>query len=448
MTDDPHMSAAPAARRFIPGLLREREFRNFWLGQTISVFGDQITLLAVPIVGALVLGADAAQMGLLTAVGLLPHLLFSLPAGVWLDRVAHRRRLMIVADILRAAAILVVPVAFMAGLLTIELLFAVAFVVGSLSVVFDISWNTLFVAVAKREQFVQANALLSGSRSLSNVGGPALAGILIELLSAPITLVVDALSFLGSAVFLGRIRAPEPPIDPTPGSVRDQLVAGVGFIFRDPIMRATLLSAATLNLFNFAFFALFILYVTTRLGVEPGVLGLALGAGAVGGVIGAILAPRIGRRLGLGRALLLGLILFPASLIPIPLVTGDYWVVLVMLFATEFGAGLGVMILDINAGALLQGRTPDQLRARAGGAFRFINYGIRPIGALLGGALGSALGIREALIVSTVAALGGAVWLFRSPILAIRDMPETAEVPGLVTRADDPATPGPTPPAG
>lgn len=411
----------------MPALLREPEFRKFWIGQTISVFGDQVTLLALPIVAVLSLGADAAQMGVLTAAGLLPHLFFSLPAGVWLDRVRQKRRLMILADIGRALAIGTIPVAFVFGALRLEHLFVVTFVVGSLSVVFDIAYNTIFVAVTRRDQFVQANALLSGSRSLSNVGGPSIAGLLIQVLGAPLTILLDALSFVGSALFLGRLRAPEPPIEEQPGGVREQLAAGFAFIARDPLMRTTVLSAATLNLFNFSFFALFILYVTTHLGVSPGVLGLALGAGAVGGVVGAIAAPAIGRRLGLGRAFVFGLILFPVSLIPIGLVTEPYPAVLAMLFATEFGAGFGVMILDVNAGAMIQARTPDRIRARAGGTFRFINYGIRPIGALLGGALGSAFGVREALIFSTIAALSAVLWLFRSPILALTEMPEAAE---------------------
>ena len=406
--------------------MREHNFRNFWFGQTISVFGDQITLLALPIVAVLVLDADPAQMGLLTAVGLLPHLLLSLPAGVWLDRVRSRRRLMIAADLLRAGVIALIPIAYVGGWLSLELLMIVAFVVGSTSVVFDISWSTLFVSVARRDQFVEANALLNGSRSLSNVGGPALAGILIELLSAPITLVVDAFSFVASAFFLRRISAEEPTIDPQPGTIRQQLAAGLTFLFGDKLMRTTLLSVATLNLFNFAFFAQFILYVTTILGVDPGVLGLALGSGAVGGVLGAIVAPAIGRRIGLGPAYILGLVLFPASLIPIALITEPGWLVLVMLIATEFGAGLGVMILDINVAAVIQARTPDRLRARSGGAFRFINYGMRPIGALLGGALGASLGLRDGILVATVLSLAGLLWLIGSPLLRLRDMPEPA----------------------
>ncbi len=418
------------ARRLVPPLLRETQFRRFWLGQTISVFGDQVTLLALPIVAVLVLHADPTQMGLLTAVGLLPHLLFSLPAGVWLDRVHNRRRLMILCDLGRALAIASIPAAFALGFQSLGWLFAIAFVVGSLSVVFDISWNTLFVSVAKREQYVEATALLNGSRSLSSVAGPAISGVLIQVFSAPVALLADALSFLGSVFFLRRITAPEPPIEREPGTIRQQLGAGLTFIFGDPIMRPTVLAAATLNLFNFCFQGLFILYATSPayLGVQPGILGAALGLGAIGGVIGAVTASRVGRVLGLGRAYVLGLILFPASVILIPLAGGlPQPVVLAFLFLSEFGQGIGVMILDINAGAMIQARTPDRLRGRAGGAFRFINMGIRPIGATIGGLLAGLFGVQPTLFVVIVLQLSGVLWLYRSPILGLREMPESAE---------------------
>jgi MFS family permease len=412
----------------IPTLLHRAPFRNFWLGQTISVFGDQITLLALPIVAVLVLHARPEDMGLLTALGLLPHLLFSLPAGVWLDRVQSRRRLMIIADILRALLIVTVPIAYLAGALGMSLLFIVAFLVGTLAVVFDIAWNTLFVTVTPRQDFVQANSLLNGSRSLAYVGGPSLGGILIQVLGAPVAMLTDALSYVFSAGFLHRVEVGEPPIEPPGQSIRAQLATGWRFIAHDGIMRATLVSVAWVNLFNFAFSALFILYVTTYLDVEPGALGLALGSGAVGGVGGALIAARLGRRIGLGPAYALGLFLFPASLVAIPLVTGAPEIVLAMLFATEFGAGLGVMILDINAGAIITARTPDAIRSRATGAWRFVNYGVRPVGALLGGALGSAIGVRETLIVVTLASVAGVLWLIGSPVLRLHDLPEPAEI--------------------
>ena len=419
----------PALRRFTPPLLGDApDFRRLWFGQTISVFGDQVTQLGLPLVAVLTLGADATQMGTLTAVGLLPHLLFSLPAGVWLDRVRARRRLMIAADLGRAVLIASIPVASAVHGLSMPQLYIVGFLGGSLAVIFDLSWNTVFVAVTERERYVEAMALLNGSRSLSSVGGPTIGGVLVQAFGAPLAMLVDAASFLGSVVFLRRIRSPEPPIEHEEGSTRERLLAGLSFVLRDPIMRPTLLAVALINLFTFASTALFILYATSILGVSPGALGLALGTGAVGAVIGAIFASRIGRRIGLGPAYALGCFIFPVSLLLTPLAGPGMpmLLILALLFGSEFGAGLGVMILDINVGAILYARTPDRIRARAGGAFRFINYGVRPVGALLGGLLGGALGVREAIWITTVAAIGGVLFLVGSPVLRLRELPDVS----------------------
>jgi MFS family permease len=417
-------------RRFIPPLLVDAvDFRRLWFGQTISVFGDQITQLGIPLVAVLTLGADATEMGTLTAAGLLPHLLFSLPAGVWLDRVRARRRLMIAADVGRAALIASIPVAAALGSLSMPQLYVVGFLTGSLAVVFDLSWNTLFVAVTQRDRYVEAMALLNGSRSLASVGGPTIGGLLVQVLGAPLAMLADALSFLGSVVFLRRIESPEPPIEPEEGPIRERLLAGLAFVIRDPIMRPTLLSVATINLFTFASSALFILYATITLGVSPGALGLALGMGGVGAVLGAIVASRIGRRIGLGPAYALGCLIFPVSLLLIPLAGPDMSMplILALIFGSEFGAGIGVMILDINVGAIIYARTPDRIRGRAGGAFRFVNYGVRPVGALLGGLLGGAIGVREGIAVATIAAIGGVLFLIGSPVLRLRDLPEVSE---------------------
>jgi MFS family permease len=416
-------------RRFVPPLLFDApDFRRLWLGQTISVFGDQITQLGLPLVAVLTLGADATQMGTLTAVGLLPHLLFSLLAGVWLDRVRERRRLMIAADLGRAALIASIPVAYVLDVLAMPQLYVVGFLSGTLSVIFDLSWNTLFVAVTQRDRYIEAQALLNGSRSLASVAGPTVGGLMVQVLGAPLAMLGDAISYLGSVVFLRRIRAPEPPIEHEEGSTRERLLAGLSFVVRDPIMRPSLLSVATVNMFTFASSALFILYATTILGVSPGALGLALGVGSVGAVIGAIFASRIGRRIGLGPAYALGLLIFPTSLLLIPLADADMSMALILalLLGSEFGAGFGVMILDINIGAIIYARTPDRIRARAAGAFRFINYGVRPIGAFFGGLLGTAIGVREAIWVTTIAAICGVLFLIGSPILRLRDLPEVS----------------------
>jgi MFS family permease len=180
---------ARGIRRYIPPLLSDApDFRRLWFGQTISVFGDQITQLGLPLVAVLTLGADATQMGTLTAVGLLPHLIFSLPAGVWLDRVRTRRRLMIAADLIRAALIASIPVAYALDVLTMPQLYVVGFLSGTLTVIFDLSWNTLFVAVTERDRYVEAMALLNGSRSLASVAGPTIGGLLVQVLGAPLAM--------------------------------------------------------------------------------------------------------------------------------------------------------------------------------------------------------------------------------------------------------------------
>jgi MFS family permease len=408
-------------------LLREREFRRFWLAQSISLLGDQVALIALPLVAVLILDAGPAQMGLLGAAALVPHLLFSLPAGVWLDRVAKRRRVMIAADLGRAALVATIPLAYALDGLTLAQLYVVAFLAGSLAVAFDLSYPTVFVSLAPRERYLEGNSLIHGSRSFSYVAGPSLGGLLVQAFSAPFTMLADAVSFLLSAAFLTRVSAEEPPIEHEAESgLRARVGVGLRFIGGNRIFRPTLTSVATLNFFNYAFNALFVLYATRSLGVEPGTLGLVLGAGAVGGILGAIVAGRVGRSLGVGRAFLLGCVLFTAPLVLVPLAEGPKALILGLLFTAEFLSGLGVMILDINAGSIMFALTPDRLRSRATGAFNFVNWGIRPLGSLTGGALGAWIGVRPTLWVATVGAVAGALLLLPSPVPHLRELPEEA----------------------
>ena len=408
-------------------LLREREFRNFWLAQSISLLGDQVAVLALPLVAVLVLDAGPGQMGLLGAAALFPHLLFSLPAGVWLDRVASRRRVMMAADLGRAALAATIPLAYALDALTLVQLYAVAFLSGSLAVLFDLSYPTLFVSLAPRERYLEGNSLIHGSRSVSTVAGPSLGGLLVQAFSAPFALLADAASFLLSALFLGRVHAEEAPIEHQgERGLRDRVSVGLRFISGNPIFRTTLAAVATLNFFNYAFGALFVLYATRTLGVSAGTLGLVLGIGALGAVLGAVVAGRVGRAVGLGRAFVFGCVLFTAPLALVPLAEGPRWLVLGMLLAAEFLSGLGVMILDINVGSIMFALTPDRLRSRATGAFNFVNWGIRPLGALAGGALGAAIGVRPTLWVGVLGALAGVLWLLGSPVAGLRELPEEA----------------------
>jgi len=406
-----------AIGRRVPALLREAGFRRYWCGQTISMFGDQISSIALPLVAVLTLRASPAQMGLLAALVWLPSLLLGLHAGVLADRFGHWRALMIVADLGRALLLASIPVCYALGMLTVWQLYAVALGTGAFSVLFTVCQPTLFVSLVPGDAYMEGNSLIYGSRALSFTGGPSVGGVLVELLGAPFAVAADALSFLGSAFFLGRIRVAEPrPAGPAPGA----LTAGARFIKGSAVIRWSLLSASLINFFNFVFFALFVLYATRSLHVRPGLLGIVLGAGAIGGVLGALVTNRLSARFGIGRVCTASCLVFTAPLALVPLAGGPKPVILAMLFAAEFVSGFGVMALDICLGSIFAAVIPDQLKSRVSGAFQAVNYGTRPLGALAGGFLGTVLGLRPTLWIAAIGGLAGFAVLLPSPLPRFR----------------------------
>jgi MFS family permease len=412
-------------KRLIPRVLRENlVFRRVWSGQTISLFGDQISLIAIPLTAVLVLDANAKQMGYLVAAELVPNLFFALHAGAWVDRRGRRRQTMIFTDLVRAALLATIPFAYAFDALTIQQLYVVAFLVGTMTVFFFVSYSSLFVALVERDDYVEGNSLLAGSRAFSFVAGPSVGGILVQLLKAPYALLVDSISYLFSAGFLASIDPVEPE---TEEAEKGHVVAGVRYIVTSSVMRSSLLATATINLFNFVFHALFILYAVRSLHVRPATLGIVLGAGAVGGLIGSFVTSRLGRRLGIGPTYILGCIVFPVPLVLVPLAGGPYWLILSMLFLAEFGAGLGVMILDISAASIFAALVPHRLRSRVSGAYMVVNNGVRPVGSLIGGFLGTAIGLQTTLWIGVVGAAAGFLWLLPSPIPQMRELPELAE---------------------
>ena len=409
----------------IPPILRENQnFRRYFIGQSVSLLGDQITLIALPLTAVLALHATAGQMGALTTAYLIPNLLFSLHAGAWIDRRGRRRQVMLATDVLRGICIATVPLAYAFGHFTWAHLYAVAFLTGSLSVFFYVAYGAFFQVVVPREDYVQANSLIHGSRAFSFLAGTSAGGILVQVLRGPYALALDGVSFLWSAFFLGRIDAEEPPGSP---SERGALLSGVRWIRGNAIIRAELLGVATLNLFNFMFFALFILYATRSLGVHPATLGIVLGAASIGTLLGSFVTARISRRFGVGPAFIAGCFLFPAPLILVPAAGGPHWLVLGILFVSEFTSGIGLMLLDIMAGSITAGTVPTALRSRVSGAFMVVNYGVRPLGTSLGGVLGATIGVRPTLWIATVGALLGLVFYIGSPIPRLRDVPEMAD---------------------
>src|SRR4051812_21608193 len=292
----------------MPRLLQgNRSFRDFWVGQTISLFGDQVSLLAIPLLAALELDANAAQMGLLTAAALAPNLFFAIHLGAWADRRSRRRGPLIAAAIGPALLLLTIPLAWLLGVLSLAQLYLVAFAAGSLGVLFSVAYDIVFVALLDREQYIEGSSLLNGSRAASIVAGNSVAGLLVQALTAPIALLLDALSYLGSALFIGRAGAVE--ASPAREGEGASLAAGARFIARTPLIRASLLAAATLNLFNTGFYALLVLYATRNLGMGAGAIGISLAIGGVGSFVGGVVRrrrggpPRPGQGVGFGFVL-------------------------------------------------------------------------------------------------------------------------------------------------
>ncbi|MEF9882872.1 MFS transporter [Streptomyces sp. P9-A4] len=405
----------------VPPLLRERTFRRYWTGQTISLAGDQISLMAIPLAAVLVLGADAAAMGWLKAAELLPALLFNLPFGAWADRQAGRRRAMIATDLGRAALVLSLPVAYALDALTLTQLYVVAFGVGALTVLFEVCNATLFVALVPTERYVQANSLVNGSRSTAWLAGPGVGGLLVQFLTAPFALVADALTYLVSAGYLARIAPAEPPPAPV---TKGHFTEGMRWVLRERSMRALFSASGTVQFFNFMFHTLFVLYATTELGLGAGLLGLVLATGAVGGLLGAVWSGAVVRRIGIGGSLVAGFLGFTLPLLLIPLAGGPRTLVVFVLFLAEFLSCVGVMIVDVAVGSFLMALIPDAVRARVMGAFRTLNHGFRPLGALVGGLLGTAIGLRPTLWIATVGAVFAVLWLLPSPLPWMRELPK------------------------
>lgn len=421
-----HGAPAPTPARGRP-LWREPPFARFWSAQAVSELGDRVSELALPLVAVTVLHASATEVAVLAAVVWLPNLV-ALPVGSWVDRRPRKRSLLIASDLARAAVVLTVPAAALLGVLTLAHLVVVALLLGALSTLFRSAWQPFFVALVRRDQYLEANALLSTTRSGSFVVGPAVGGGLVQALTAPFALVVDGLSFLGSALLLRTVDALERPPAPNGGAaLRTRVVEGMRFVVRHPVLRPALACVTWVNLFTMMVSALLVVFASRDLGLPAGTIGLAMGLGAVGGLLGAVLAGRVARRLGTGRTIALGAVLFTAPLAALPLLQGPVLARAVGLGAVEAVSAFGVILFDVNLGAVMTAVIPDAVRARVQGAFTTVNYGVRPLGALLAGGLAALVGAGPTIAAGGIGGALAVVWLVRSPLLGLRaveDLPD------------------------
>ena len=404
------------------GLAGDSEFLKLWAGETISDFGDQITLLAIPLTAVIVLKASAFEMGLLAAAGAAPIALFSLPVGVWVDRLP-RRRILVAADLGRAVALATVPIAFVAGVLGMPHLYAVAFITGTLSVFFIVAYQAYLPALVGREQLVEANGKMNASGSLAQLAGPSVSGILVQLFAAPMPVVVDALSFVGSFIGVAAIRRPEPVLEPRGRDMRAEIREGMISLLGNPILRPVVISGSIFILLFSAQTAIFLLYLSRDLGLPPSIIGLLLAIGGVGALGGALLAARISRRMGIGPSFLGGAILVVGFLVARGVASGPTVVIVIVLAASQLVGLFAVSLFNVNGPSLRQALTPPHLLGRVNASYRFLVWGTAPIGALLGGTLGELVGLRTALLITGLAALTALPILIGSPLASTKDVP-------------------------
>ena len=418
------MSATPGpAPR---SLLRAPDFLKLWAGQTVSAFGTQVTILAVPILAALTLSVSPFEFGLLTTIEFLPVVALSLPAGVWVDRL-RRRPILIWGDIGRAIGLLSIPVAFALDALTIWQLYLVVLVNGCLTIFFDVAYQSYLPSIVERDQLVEGNAKLELTRTMSQRLGPGLAGVLIGILTAPFAVLVDALSYVVSAVFVSTIRRAEPAVaahdeatGPRP-SMREEIVAGLRYVTGQRVLRALALTVALSNLFGTTADSILILYLVTEHGFSPALIGLAFTLGSIGVIAGALITGRLTKALGVGRVIVLAAVFESVSWLPIAIAPDA--LLFPALTTTIVSLSFFGIAWNVNAMSLRQAITPAGMRGRMNATMRLISWSTIPLGSLLGGVLGGVIGLHNTIWVGALGSLVSFVPVALSPLRQMRDLP-------------------------
>jgi len=418
--------SVPSARR----LWRDRDFLLFWGGETVSLIGTQVTTLALPLAAILALNADSRQLGFLRTAEFLPFIFLTLLVGPWVD--SHRRLpIMVLANVARGTLIALVPLLYALGVLRMPLLYAIALLIGVGTVLFDLSYLSYLPRLVRREQIVEGNSKIVASQSFAPVVGPGMGGFLVGLLSAPVTLLVDAASYAISVVTMLLIRRPEPQLERQERKEKllPAISQGLRIVFGNPYLRAIAGEGFTFNFFYQFIEVLFVLYAVRQLGFSAQSIGLIIGTGSVGAVVGSAFASRLAARLRFGPALVRSM--WVACLAPmlIPLAAGGKRFEATVLILAFFLIGVGEGVANVLAVSLRQTVTPDRLLGRMNASMRLALYGAAPLGALAAGFLGEAIGLRPAFVVAAVGFVVAMLFIVFSPIPALEVPPPDAEEP-------------------
>jgi MFS family permease len=406
------------------GLWRHPDFIKLWSAETVSQFGTQFTQLALPLAAIDVLHVSAFQVAALTTVEFLPFLLVSLPAGVWVDRL-RRRPILVIGDLARALLLGSVPIAYWLGELTMAQLYVVAFLVGIATVFFDVAYQSYLPSLVERQQLIDGNAKLEISRAAAQLGGPGLAGIVIDFLKAPVALAFDAISYVGSALFIFGIRKAESSVrtDAPRRRMREELREGLRYVLTHPYLKYIAACTALFNFFGNMAFAVLLVFARRELHLSPLAIGLAFTLSNVGPLLAAFNAGRISSRLGVGRTIIVASIIGGPMFLVIPFAPEGN-AALALLIPAFIVGGIANVIYNVTQVSLRQAITPERIQGRMNSVMRFIVWGTIPLGALIGGVLASKIGVKETLIVGGIGCCLPFLPVLFSPVRDIKEMPE------------------------
>ena len=417
-----------------PSLWRHSDFRKLWIGQTVSEFGSVVTRTAVPLVAVLVLGAGPFEMAFLVVSASLAVLLFGFLAGAWVDRV-RRRPLLIGADAIRAVVLFSIPVAYVAGALRMEQLYLVMFIEAALGALFDAAYPAYVPSLIGIDRVIDGNSKLATSSSLAEIGGPGVAGALVQIVSAPFAILVDAVSYVVSAISLMLIRSPEParPTREFVTPIRREIVEGLELVRQHRVLFPIVLRSVIAHISGSFYGVLYTLYLLNELHLTPFLLGVVISAGGVGALVGSLFASRVIRRLGLGPALIWTAAAASAIGILTPLAQGPILVAALMVFLPQLiGDGLQT-IEGVAEISLIQGLSPDRILGRVNATLEVFSHGIAyPIGALLAATVAELIGIRGGIAIGWAGMAISILLLVRSPLPGIRSASDFAEADAAI----------------
>ena len=406
------------------GLWRHADFIRLWSGQTISVFGSMIGGTAMSFTAILVLKATPFQMGVLSSMELVPAFLVGLFAGAWVDRL-HRRPLLIGADLGRALLLATIPLAALLGVLHINQVYVVALVVSILTLFFNVAYQSYLPALIGKDDLVEGNSKLSSSAAVAEFAGFSIAGWLVQVFTAPLAVLIDAGSFVVSAVSVGLIRARELAIVPQEyPDMRREIVEGLKVVFHQSLLRSSAIAVLIQSMAGGIFGALVVLYMSRGLGFNPGILGMIWAVGGISSFLGAAFAPRISQSLGPGLAMIIGLGMSGISSFFIVMASGATLLSAMLLIAAQLGDGFYV-IYEVNQVSLRQSIASEHMLGRVNATMQFFSLGATLTGSLLGGLLGGMLGVRLTLTLGACGILLAVLALILSPLRGLKEMPKS-----------------------